>query len=158
MTKILTEHTHHKPLELAVFTIPADERKPMGIRLVRPDWGPMQRLVGGGYLQVLRPNPMISLRCGCETRLVVNEEAAVPGREFMPNPRATQLIDLTKVMVGVGGIRGDVFLAGHGPIEREGFPDPDFISLPQEFNRWKGPGHKIPKPPKVLRVAEKNKR
>lgn len=152
-----TEHTHHKPLDLSVFVIPADERRQMGLQVIRASWGPMQRVVGG-YLQVIRSHLLPPLRCGCETRLVVNEEAAVPGREFLMNPRASQLIDPEKIMVGEGGLRGDVFLVGFGLIEREGLPEPDFIPLPQEFNRWKGPGHKVPKPPKVLRVAEKNRK
>lgn len=150
------EHTHHSALELAIFVIPADERKPMGVQIIHPSLGPMQRLVGGYIQLVTDPAYMPALRCGCQTMLVVNEEAAVLGHEHLENPRATQLVDPNSVLMLNNRIYGDVFLSAQGPVETGGFPEEDFLSLPQEFSRWKGPGHSIPKPNKVERLAAKN--
>jgi hypothetical protein len=151
----MSEHTHHKAHELAIFLIPADERRVMEMRVIHHSLGPMQRLVGG-YITMVperlaeRHTPV--LRCGCPTRLVVNEEAGMVGREHLQNPRASELFQADYP------IYGDAFLVGEGQVEAEGFPEVDFISLPQEFARWKGPGFSVPKPPKILRLAEKNRK
>jgi hypothetical protein len=152
MTKI-EEHTHHHPQELAIFVIPANPKVPMGVQVIRNRLSALQR-VCGGYLTNVPPRfvETPTLRCGCDTLLMVNEEGTMAGRELLANPRATQMF------MGEYSLCGDAFLVGRGPIESEGFPELDFISLPQEFNRWPGPGHPVPKPPKVLRLAEKNRK
>jgi hypothetical protein len=61
-------------------------------------------------------------------------------------------------MLRDGLIYGDVFLVGQGPIETEGLPELDFVSLDQGFNRWEGPGHDVPKSPKVSRLAGKGQK
>jgi hypothetical protein len=146
-------HAHARPQELAIYHIPADQRRHAGVLVIRNQLGPMQRLVGG-YVTNLPPALAVTptLRCGCETVLMVNEEGTMEGRELLANPLATLMF------TGKYSLCGDAFLIGRGPIETDGFPELDFLSLPQEFNRWEGPGHPVPKPPKITRLAEKNRK
>lgn len=147
-------HTHHRPQELAVFVIPADDRRQMGIQVIRNQLGPMQRICGGYITNV--PSGLIDtpdLRCGCQTILMVNEEGSMGGRELLANPRASLMFR------GNYPLCGDAFLIGRGPILSEDHTDDmDFLSLPQEFNRWLGPGHPVPHARKIERLAEKNGR
>lgn len=146
------EHSHHKKDDLAIFFIPADERIPMEMRVIKHALGPMQRIVGG-YVEIVRTEHMPNLGCGCRTVLVVNEEGAI--RRLMHNPRATMLYRGPNGWIG-HNIYGDALLVGEGPIESDGFPEMDFISLPQEFNTWKGPGQSVPKASKISRIATKH--
>lgn len=126
-------HTHPRTDELHVYTVPADTDHKMEMKVVRNHFRAMMDLVGG-YIEVVRTG-LPELPCGCRLVMVVNEEGRL--QDLPRNSRAETYYP--------GTIAGDVFLVGEGLVpDNEGFAEPDFFSLPQNFSTWEGPGSPLP--------------
>lgn len=131
-------HTHPKTEDLAVYCIPADSDTRMSLGVIHNQYQSLQNMVKG-YIEIVRTEYMPELSCGCRIVMVVNEEGRLKGLE--QNIRAG-------VYYPHAPIVGDAILVGEGlvksPWDEEA--EPDFFSLPPEFNHWEGPGHPIPTP------------
>lgn len=129
-------HVHLKGDELHVWWIPSDTDTPMALRVVENNYQSLQTLVDG-YIEIVRTPFLPELSCGCSMVMVVDEEGRLKGRE--QNIRAQLYYPHTPIV-------GDAFLIAEGLVKAqwdEG-PEPDFFSLPPEFNKWEGPGNPIP--------------
>lgn len=122
--------------DIQIYVIPADTDKPMGLRTIDDeDLAGMQELVGGD-LEVLSSRELLAItpknlfEQGHYVAMVVNENA---------NLMRTQPYNIrASILFPHASIRGDVFLI------LSGFHD--FKSLPECFQQWDGPGHRLPKP------------
>lgn len=132
-------HHHAKPSEYGVFYLPASDREKAEYKIVGTSWEDMSRLLGGGYIEVVRLQPQLApaLPCGCRMVMVVDEEGLLKG--LPSNKRASWFYPFGQ------GIAGNAFLIGEGAVMADGYIEPDFVSLPPEFHRWAGAGHPYPK-------------
>lgn len=133
-------HTHNKPSEYGIFMIPASLREKMEYQIIGTSWEHMSRALGGGYIEVVRLQTQLApnLPCGCRMVLVVDEEGLL--KKLPHNPRASKLYPFG------AGISGNAFLIAEGAVVVDGYTEPDFVSLPPEFNRWAGPYNPYPEP------------
>lgn len=134
-----TTEVHTKPTEFGVYTIPGDTDQPMRYEIIGTNLRSLQRLVGGGYIEIVRRLEIGDLPCGCDIVMVVDEEGLLKG--LPGNLRAGSLARRQIV--------GDVFLIAEGPVidpesDTPELPEPDFYGLPATFRDWEGPGSPIP--------------
>jgi hypothetical protein len=124
-------HRHSRSSELHGFLIPADTDLPMLFQVINHSLYAVQDIVGG-YVEELTPTLRLDLWCGCPIVILANEDG-VPLR-LPQNMRASTL------RPGPQPIVGDIFLVGSGPVGSAH----DWLSLPQAFAQWEGPGAPLP--------------
>lgn len=127
-----------KPSEYLVWWIPADDSIPMELKCIGTSLDDLRKLVGGGWIEIVRTEPMPRLSGQDRVSMVVDEEGLI--KNLPVNRRATKHY----YPYPPNQIHGDAFLIGEGTMYTSDGPDRDFLSLPINFRDWKGPGNPVP--------------